>query len=185
MKIQKFNWGLFTDPIVEHSQYKDKLLELIKNLTDDDRTNHRAYHITTKDPLVVSKTDWDLPKDFKREYLDLFYTIVSPYMKKMSIFFKKSDWTITNAWFLQYTRTCFHSWHNHDSCMYSNIYFLELPNPKHKTELLDITTKKIIKYKAQEGDLLTFPSCITHRSKMIKDNNRKTIIAFNSNFMNK
>jgi len=39
---------------------------------------------------------------------------------------------------------------------------------------------KIIKVNAKEGDILTFPAYLKHRSKPIKNEKRKTIISFNT-----
>ena len=58
------------------------------------------------------------------------------------------------------------------------IQTVKLPNNNATTVLLDENDKEI-KIKAKEGDLVTFPAYILHKSNVIEDNTRKTVIAFN------
>jgi hypothetical protein len=48
--------------------------------------------------------------------------------------------------------------------------------------LYDDINKSIIDLDVKEGDLVTFPAYIIHRSKNNKSNDRKTIISFNTSF---
>ena len=54
-----------------------------------------------------------------------------------------------------------------------------------QTQFFDMITEKIITFNVKEGDLLTFPAFMIHRSDEIKNKKRKTIISFNSNFIKK
>ena len=55
-----------------------------------------------------------------------------------------------------------------------------MPDTDYVTELLDVNNKPI-KLNAKEGDIITFPSHLLHRSKP-NGNKRKTIISYNSSF---
>ena len=175
MIIKKLESYYIISKIKEHKKNKDTLLKLIENIP---KTN-----IQLKEENI-SHSDWNLPKDFKREYLDFFYDIIKPYMNDIMKSLYCSSWNIQNGWFQQYVKNNKHGWHNHPKTNFSNIYYLEMPNQNMKTEFYNILTKKIITFNLKEGDLLTFPAHMLHRSKKIKSLHRKTIISFNSDFVN-
>jgi len=167
MKIKRIETEVFILDVPKHNQYKDQLLKLI-----DEMPEHSFEG--------VSKSDWALSKSFERKYLDLFYTkVVDSPMKKLQDYFKASSWRIENGWFQQYHNNSYHQWHNHININWANSYFLELPDPKFKTQIK--IKNKILKYDVKEGQLLCFPAHLLHRSKPNGDK-RKTVIAFNSNF---
>jgi hypothetical protein len=168
MIIKRIETEIFILNIPKHNQYKDQLLKLIDEMPDNSFEG-------------VSKSDWNLPKLIERKYLDLFYTevIVSP-MNELRAYFKSTEWKIENGWFQQYHNNSYHQWHNHININWANSYFLELPDPKFKTQIK--IKNKILKYDVKEGQLLCFPAHLLHRSKP-NGAKRKTVIAFNSNFI--
>ena len=75
------SYYIVTD-IKEHKQIKQKLLDLINLMPNSSFKS-------------ISKTDWNLPKEHKREYLNYFYGMLSPYLNEMC---KKLKYTaITRA----------------------------------------------------------------------------------------
>ena len=86
------------------------------------------------------------------------------------------DIIIHNIWFQQYEQHDKHDWHTHTESQFTNIYYVELPDGE-KTELFDEVDIDI-----KEGDILSFPAYIFHRSKPNISNQRKTVISFNSSF---
>ena len=126
---------------------------------------------------IIEHTDWNLPKNFKREYVEYFISIIDSYLKKMAFNFKSKQYSINNIWFQQYGKTNSHNWHTHPDTNWTNVYFVELPDKSLATEILDHN-----KLDVEEGSLLTFPAYIYHRSPLNIYDNRKTIISFNSNF---
>jgi hypothetical protein len=173
MKIEKLESFYIINKIEEHNQIKMELLNLINELPV------KSYKTNLEN---ISNTDWILPKDFERKYLKMFYETIRPYMNSIMSFLKTTEYTIHNGWFQQYTKNDFHDWHVHENSNYTNVYYLELPDNKMKTEILNISTGGIIDIDVEEGDLITFPAHLHHRSKPIKDNLKKTIISFNSSF---
>lgn len=160
--------------IQEHNSIKNNLLSLM-DILPVDNNEHREEDI--------ERTDWNLHEFYNREYLELFYNIITPYMENMCRTLLSTKWEISNAWFQQYQKTNLHDWHIHGCCMYANVYFLELPKSELVTQLYDVHTKNIISLEdVKEGDLITFPSNMIHRSPQNQTNYRKTIISFNSNF---
>jgi hypothetical protein len=85
-----------------------------------------------------------------------------------------------DAWFQQYSENSEHTWHNHSRTQFTNIYFLELPDTKYKTEICGLNGK-LIEYEAEEGEILTMPAFLLHRSKP-NGSKRKTILSFNTNY---
>ena len=98
-------------------------------------------------------------------------------MLKIAFELKSKTCKIDNIWFQQYNKLSSHSWHTHEFAHFTNVYFVELPTKSLATEILDIK-----KLDLNEGDLLTFPAYIYHRSPINLGNKRKTIISFNCNF---
>jgi len=89
MKITKIETFYIKTKIKEHKKIKEKLLFLIDKIPKTSFVN-------------VSHTDWNLPKEQRREYLECFYNILPPYMDKMRKLFDEKTWRIQNTWFQQY-----------------------------------------------------------------------------------
>ena len=160
--------------IKEHKKNKLNLLGLINQL--------EISKISNKSDSI-SKTDWNLPKEVKRNYLTLFYDMIRPYMNDMATKMKFNKWNIDNAWFQIYDKDDQHGWHVHNSSNWTNIYYLNLPENGIKTEIYDVKNEQIIKdIHVKEGQLLTIPAGILHRSPKNLTNELKVVIAFNSNF---
>jgi hypothetical protein len=169
----------------EHEKHKSTLLSLINTMKYTiPKTKVRGDK--KNDVSKGTYTDYFLPTKVEREYLDYFYPLTDTVMHTIaeSLGFHPVDspynWEINTSWFQQYTEGGFHSWHNHPGGQFANSYFLELPEEKHKTEIIGIDGK-VVEYTAEEGDIVTFPAWMKHRSPAI-DSGRKTVIAFNSNY---
>ena len=91
-------------------------------------------------------------------------------------------WAIDNGWFQRYRKTNVHPWHTHPGCNYTNVYYLQLSDGAIATQILDQFTGKIIKLNVKEGEVVSVPGHILHRSPENKGSKIKTIISFNSNF---
>jgi len=154
----------------KHNKIKNKLLSLIAKMPN-------VLYQTPKG-TTATKSDWNLPKDFERDYLNFFYKEIFNFMIQTAKQFYCKNWKIHNAWFVQYKKNDKHAWHTHPESNLSAVYYLELP----KKEL--ITEFKNNKIKAKEGDILIFPSYMLHRAPVNKTNERKTVISFNCDFYN-
>ena len=166
--------------VEEHEKHKKILLSLIDSLISD---YDKSFLTDTKGSKVCS--DWNLPKEVDRSYLQHFYSIIGSTMDKVaeSIGLESYDWTIENAWFHQYSKSESYPWHNHPKCHFTNCYYLELPDDSYKTEIKG-KDGKLIEFDAKEGDVMTCPAWMLHRSKP-NGRERKTVISFNSNYWNK
>lgn len=154
----------------KHKSLKNKILNLINTMPNVVYETHKG--------TTATKSDWNLPSDFKRDYLDLFYKEINSLMLQTAKKFKCMNWRIHNAWFMQYKENDKHAWHTHPRTNLSGVYYLELPKKELITEFKD---KKV---KAEEGDILIFPSYMLHRSPANKTKERKTVISFNCDFYN-
>jgi len=167
----------FIQSVTEHADYKQKLLQLITSLP-------RAS-VSSKDKPgfyeTISHTDWYLPKTQKREYLDVFYPMIGSYLTEIGQHLHAKKWTVHNGWFQQYEAGDWMGWHLHGASSFTNVYYIELPNKKSTTEILDMN-HNLITLNIKEGDLVTIPSMFLHRSSPIKGEERKTVIAFNSSY---
>jgi len=168
MDIKELKTEFITLDVPEHSKHKSILLDLINKMPNE------SFE-------YVSKTDWNLPKNFERKYLEYFYSnIATNIMDQQKKYFKADKWNITNAWFQQYKRNSSHVYHNHAQSNFTNVYFVELPDPEFKTSIK--IGEKEYDYEVKEGQIITFPAYLLHGSKP-NGHLRKTIISFNSNFL--
>ena len=164
MIVKNVPMNMFIWKIEEHQEYKERLLSLISSMPDI------SYE-------TVSKTDWTLEREYPRRYLQVFYQEIldgkNKYLDMQKDFYEAKGVEIANGWFQQYSDNSEHIWHRHGMANYTNVYFLELPDKEHRTEIENI------EYDAEEGYLISFPAHILHRCKPSKK--RKTVIAFNTN----
>jgi hypothetical protein len=144
-----------------------KLLELIDKIPNNPFIDNTGN--------VISHTDWNLPQNFKREYIDYFLKIIEPYLEKICSKLNTNKFVFSNFWFQQYIKNDKHEWHTHPKTNFTNVYFVELPDKSLATEILNEKNLEI-----NEGDLLTFPAFYYHRSPINMFDKRKTIISFNA-----
>ena len=163
--------------IVEHNKYKDILLKHINDNTKKFETKLSK----------ISNTDWSESFDLERPYVKTFIEMLTslPY-KHLHKTDKNAhkEIKIHNVWYNQYLKGDTHSWHTHGECQFTNIYFLELNNSKHSTQIFDGHSNEMFEHQFKEGDLVSFPSFFPHRSDTINTDERKTVIAFNTSFLN-
>jgi hypothetical protein len=148
--------------VKNHKKIKNNLLSIIKNSHSNSYQN-------------ISNTDWNLNEE--RKYSKIFLENIKENMNYLANKLSVKNWEIDSLWFQQYLKNDEHDWHTHVKTHFANVYYLELPSKELVTEFIDGE-----KIKAKEGDLVTFPAYILHRSALNKTNKRKTIISFNSSF---
>jgi hypothetical protein len=152
--------------IKNYKEINSKILSLIDKIPNNSiiENNENILH-----------TDWNLPKGFKREYIEYFFEVIKPYFKEMCLKLHTIKIEVSNAWFQQYVKNGMHGWHTHAKTNFTNVYFVELPLKSLATEILNHPNLDV-----NEGDLLTFPAYYYHRSPLNLSEKRKTIISFNS-----
>jgi len=167
MEVKNITCDFIISKVKDHQKHKKILLDLI-------------YKMPQSQSQENSKSDWNLPSDHPRKYLDHFYhNIIKDIMGEQKKYFKASQWHIANSWFQQYYDGTYHKYHNHNLTNWTNVYFVELPYSKDATIVK--SKNKSFKYKVEEGDIITFPAHLLHSAPKI-DKKRKTVISFNSDF---
>ena len=156
----------------QHDLLKDKVLSSI------DKMPETSISYTTGH---ISKCDWQLPRDYPRKYLDVLEEPIYTFVKKQFAKLGYSDVSITNVWFQQYNKNSSHGWHEHLECQWTNVYYLQFPEETPKTQYLNRLSGEIHTFDVKEGDILIFPSFITHCAPKNESDKTKTIISFNSN----
>lgn len=154
-----------------HAEIKDELLRLIME---------SPSHSLKDETEIVSNTDMNF-KDTMRPWMPLFFENIKPYMEEFTKTFMHKGWSIHDTWFFRYKRGEYSQWHVHQHCSWTNVYFVNLPDPKMKTTLLDVKTGKDVQVaEVEEGDIISFPSTIIHCSKVNQHEEEKVVVAFNS-----
>lgn len=161
---------IFKYEVADHETIKPLILEDIKEMG--------SYSFIDKS-LRLSNTDWHLHPGFSRPY----FIHVEPHITKIgnllgiALGYKECKIQLSNYWFQQYKKGDYHAWHNHENCLFSACYYINLqndnPNPSFRlgSEEFDIPVK--------ESEILIFPSFLEHTSKENKSEYTKTIISFN------
>jgi hypothetical protein len=159
----------------QHTGLKNQLLESIRlgpgmSLID----NHDN----------ISKTDWNLSAEVKRPYLEILTAPLVEHLKEAYLPFNATGFQVHNFWFQQYKENSTHDWHVHQAAQYTNIYYLELPAGSPRTQILNpMDFNEVIEIEAKEGDVVTLPAAVFHRSPPVVGNLQKTIISFNTSLL--
>ena len=162
MKKSTLNDYIIVNKIADHETHKSVLLDYFSK--------------ESKEFCHISNTDWENNKDKRRPWIYYFRdNIVSQITQKLNDRMNSLDMILHNIWFQQYNENDDHDWHNHIECQFTNVYYVELPKNQ-ATEIFDFDVD------INEGDVLTFPSFLYHRSKANLTKERKTIVSFNTCF---
>ena len=175
MKFYDLNSFYIITDVKEHQQNKMKLLGAINSMPFEGINNNLSEKII--------KTDWNIKSDTKRDYYDILFPMIKPYMDRMTEKMKHKTWNINNYWYQIYGKSDEHTWHTHEGVNWASVYYLHLPENGVKTQFYDVKNEKIIdNIQVGEGQIITFPANLLHRSPPNNTDEIKVIIAFNSNF---
>ena len=174
MIVIKQACAFFLSKVEQHSYIKHNLLDSIKSM---------GIHSAIDENQKISNLDFHLSPNHKRPYYSLVEPIFRSHLSKLvdALKYKDADideLAINNCWFQQYETGDYHKWHIHNGSIYSNVYYVELPNGASKTsfKLID----EIYTVDVEEGDILSFPAALMHCSSINLSESRKTVIAFDT-----
>lgn len=173
----KIDCPIIVSKLLQHTQIKEQLLKLIEEMP-----TARIEHDNGLDD-VISKTDWNLDDSDREKYLDLVKPILISHTVSEFKKFNSKGMAFGNFWFQQYNHLDTHEWHVHGKCHWTNVYFLELPDEHLKTQIQNFDRSALVDYQASEGDIISFPSFLYHKSPVNTTAFRKTIISFNTNYV--
>ena len=177
----------------DHSKNKVKILskmsginKLTPNLTEFDSVTGEER--PTKEYTYISNTDWTI--QMENPHIDWVEWGFSErdrerFCRSIHKRYKYNKFRITESWFNQYSKGSGsdHPFHGHPDISLTNVYFVELKDKSLGTILVDPKTKKEIRPRVNEGDVLTFPGTVIHKSPPNYTNNRKSVSAFNIRFL--
>lgn len=153
-----------------HETVKQEFLELIEHSPGKPITDYTN---------IISRSDWKIDSSVPRTYIENIIFELNPYMEQIYKELDHNSFEYQNFWYQQYVNGDEHDWHQHRGASWANVYFLELPEDGPKTTFRDSVTKEVIVADVKEGDILTFPGIVWHRSPPNESKERKTIISFN------
>lgn len=173
-----FNNFFYIFDVKEHEYFKEKILDRIKCSQNQLKTYNDGEYIS-----FISNTDWECDSI---NWYENFLSINDK--KRYKEFIKKKfrkNVIVSNTWFNQYypNSGSDHPFHEHKDSNLSNVYIIEMLDKSMRTVLKSPKTGKEIIPAVKEGQILIFPSHILHKSPRNFTNKRKTIIAFNSIFI--
>ena len=162
-------------PLENHSNIKSNLLEFIDNDPSGKQFIDSVDHLNKTDFFSMDKRE-AIPY-----YYSVFYNNAQDYYWEVLDRYCMENIDLESIWYQQYIKKDTHGWHVHPHSSISFVYNLELENSGSSTEFYDRKNKQIVQLDVNEGDILTFPSYLIHRSAPLIGN-RKTIISGNYNF---
>lgn len=133
----------------------------------------------------VTKTDWDGGHNHNRN--SNYWKILSPFVEtsfnnvKQHLYKEYAEYMTTHygyVWYQIYGYDSFHSFHTHPGCSFSNVFFVNLPNQIVQTDFVGLNNPIHL----EEGDMVTFPSYLLHRSPKNPFTEDKIVVAFNISF---
>ena len=166
----------------DHHTSKEKILSMMSKI--EGRYDDGISKISNTDWLNQQNGvvfDWytySLSERDRESYMNLIH-------KK----FGKSKSSITTIWFNQYDSNSGteHQMHNHYNDSHpndlTNIYYVELKDKSLRTILKHPKTGNEIVPRVKEGQILTFDARIKHKSPPNHTDTRKTVISFNTLFL--
>ena len=172
---------ILVNTIQDHLQHKKNLSQLIDDFEETNADGRGRYSLRQGES---QSSDFFMPTNVAKQHLDYFTQhVISDTMQQLGkqLGLTSCEYVIHQSWYQRYAKADEHTWHNHPAAHFTNCYFLELPDSSYKTEVLNINGE-LIEYDAKEGDVITFPAWMKHRSKPNGDG-QKTIISFNSSYM--
>lgn len=167
MSVESNNPLYVITSLPDHDNIKTSMLNFFE---DDD--NYCSFQ-------NIYRTDWHLPMDYQRNY----YYAMSPIIQCLTETYTKLGYSrikFVGYWFQQYRHDDRHDWHVHTGINFTNVYFIEAPAGT-STEIMNPLDKTIVVPTIKEGDILTFPAHLIHRSPPNRSGGRKTILALNVN----
>lgn len=173
----EFKCPLIISKFNKHFELKEQLLRLL------DKENSHSINPTITENDSITATDWNFNNDDQRNYLKFIKPYIIDTMMESFKILKPTGLVFGNFWFQQYYENDLHGWHVHKNCHWTNVYYVELPFNNLKTEILKPGSTETIDFDAEEGDIISFPSFLYHRSPINTNKQRKTIISFNLNFL--
>ena len=160
---------VFSHTVENWSDYKEEMIGML-DLEDGDghKTDYFKYHQEGKLP----------------PYAERLFDILQPALKEFDDIYPHA-FQITNVWGQKYNNGDYHQLHNHGALGYSAIFYAQLEDDHSPTSFfspfLDFIEGNVIEYvpDVSEGDIIFFPSCLTHQCRVVQSSTERVIFSFN------
>ena len=164
----------FTVPVFSHtienwSDHKDELIAMLDTEDGDGHeTDYFKYH-----------QRGELPP-----YADKLFEVIKPALEEFNKVYPE-EFDIHNVWGQKYSRGGYHPPHNHGALGYSAIVYASLESDHEPTSFfapfVDFIEGNVIEYvpEVSEGDIVFFPSVLTHQCKAVQSDSERVIFSFN------
>ncbi len=178
-----FNIPLYQYKIDNWQEKKQKLLEICSTI-DFKNQDIANVQLTNIDADNVY-TDYGNKRN--KNYKPNVEKILSNELRKFQNDAKLNEMSMGEAWFQQYYKTQFHSPHNHGPCGYSSVTYIKFNKDKHIPTIFIAPFNDprgdviLFSPKVDEGDIIFFPSMITHYVQPNKSKDIRIILSFNIN----
>lgn len=172
-------YDMFTVPMVRYSihnwkENKQRILKALPEISDE----HLKSNGDTYTDFFECAKNKDLPP-----YSEVVIDIIKPYLADFS---DERRVEFSDMWFQTYLQGNNHGPHNHGHSGWSSVIYVEF-NPKFHTPTKFISpfnnpwNGNLVEFmpEVQEGDMIIFPSTITHEAETNKSDVRRTIISYN------
>ena len=163
--------------IDDHLLNKEKILFKISQLD---------HKLTSPIKSVISNTDWKLKRDnwFPFSFSERDVSTITKKLLEKGGELNEGRLLVQDSWFNQYYAKSGsqHPFHIHEMIDFIGIYFVELEDTSLTTILIDPITKKEVRPRVNEGDMLICSGDIFHRSPSNYTDSRKTVVSFNFQF---
>ena len=181
MKVDSLKVPYFINKVEEHSDFKQKFLNLFDEVGVGSVGNKYMSLVNTSYPQYIPypNNKYDGNKD--DEWVVMFLKLINKYRNEVLDYLNHGIVEQSTPWFHQYEEGDTLPWHSHGGYNYSMVYYLELPENRCKLQFLNVldNSSEIKDIDVKEGDLVIFPSSIVHRSPKNDLNRRMTILAGN------
>ena len=178
-----FSIPFYQYKIENWQEKKQKLLEICSTIDFKNQDIANVKFTNFKADNVY--TDYGNKKN--NTYKDNVKKILKNELRNFQKDAKLNEMRVGEVWFQQYYKTQFHSPHNHGACGYSSITYIKFNKDKHVPTIFlapfNDPRGDIIQFspKVDEGEIIFFPSMITHYVQPNKSNDIRIILSFNIN----
>lgn len=158
--------------VAQHKDIKSEILDAIKEM------GIFSYIQEPKQKLFNS--DYHINNSISRLYYPNIEPIIKEVYNNILLAYdipKESLPLDYQYWIQQYKELDYHAKHIHAACVFSSVYYIDLANDNAKTTF--ILNNKEIELEVKEGQVLTFPSCMPHTSKVNQAKQIKTVCSWN------
>ena len=176
-----FSIPFYKYKIENWQEKKQKLLEICSTI------DFKNQEIEMRKNIGVNADNLYTDYGKNNPYTDKVAEILKSELIKFKDDIKFKNIEVNSAWFLQYYKSQFHSPHTHGTLGYSSVTYIKFNKKKHQPTIFispfNDPLGNLIEYapEVDEGNIIFFPSMLTHYVLPNKSNDIRIILSFNVN----